>query len=71
MPLPPFANRFHEGSFAFLGETVRLVHVLSGIFDQSWRCRRPLLAMFLVNTGKRVDSDAFTFGLCPDLYAIV
>ena len=29
------------------------------------------MAMFLVNTGKRVDSDAFTFGVCPDLYAIV
>ncbi len=43
---------------------------LSGIFDQSWRCRRPSLAMFLVNTGESVDSDAFTFGLYSDLYAI-
>ncbi len=29
------------------------------------------MAKFLVNTGKRGGSDAFTFGLCSDLYAIV
>jgi len=28
------------------------------------------LAKFLVNTGERIDSDAFTLGLCPDLHAI-
>src|SRR5207244_12640042 len=39
IPLPPFPNNFHEGSFTFLGETVRFVHVLAGFFGQNWGLR--------------------------------
>src|SRR5207253_6082776 len=57
IPLPPFPNNFHEGSFTFLGETVRFVHVLAGFFGQNWGLRGAFWSRAGLLAGARELSD--------------